>query len=96
MADISVRRTHGLSLPEAQARIDQVVEDIQKEFSSLVKTIDWNDEKTKAKVAGKGFSGDFKVDENEVGIDIDLSMFAKPLKGRVQEKIEERIQQYFA
>lgn len=96
MADISVRRPHGLSLAEAQAKIDQVVEDIQKEFSSLVSSIDWNDEKTNAKVAGKGFSGDFKVNEEEVGIDINLSMFAKPLKGKVQAKIEERIQQYFS
>lgn len=96
MADISVRREHGLSLEDAQEKIDQVVEDIQKEFSSLVSSIDWNDEKTKAKVAGKGFSGDFSVDENDVGIDINLSMFAKPLKSKVQQKIEERIEQYFA
>lgn len=96
MADISVRRVHGLSLDEAQAKIDQVVEDIQKEFSSLVSSIDWNDAKTAAKVSGKGFSGDFMVNQEEVGIDINLSMFAKPLKSRVQQKIEERIEQYFA
>lgn len=96
MADISVRRTHGLSLEEAQGKIDQVVSDIQTEFSSLVSSIDWNDDKTNAKVAGKGFTGDFMVSEKEVGIDINLSLFAKPLKARVQKKIEERIQQYFA
>jgi len=91
-----VRREHGLTLEEAQAKIDQVVTDIQTEFSSLVSSIDWNDDKTKAKVAGKGFSGDFVVSGEEVGIDINLSMFAKPLKGRVQQKIEERIEKYFA
>ena len=96
MADISVRRVHGLSLEDAQAKIDQVVEDVQREFSSLVSSIDWNDEKTQAKVSGKGFSGDFRVDSDEVGIDITLSMFARPLKSRVQQKIEERIAQYFA
>lgn len=96
MADISVRRIHGLSLEEAQGKIDQVVEDIQNEFSSLVSSIDWNDEKTEAKVKGKGFKGDFVVNEAEVGIDIDLSMFARPLKSRVQQKIEERMEQYFA
>ena len=96
MADISVRRNHGLSLEEAQSKIDQVVEDIQREFSSLVDSIDWNSDKTQAKVKGKGFKGDFSVSEEEVGIDIDLSMFARPLKGKVQQKIEERMEQYFA
>lgn len=96
MADISVKKAHGLTLEEAQSRIDQVVTDIQTEFTSLVSSIDWNEEKTNAKVKGKGFTGDFKVDETEVGIDIDLSLFAKPLKGKVQEKIEERMGEYFA
>jgi putative polyhydroxyalkanoate system protein len=96
MADIKVRRAHGLSLEEAQAKIDQVIEDVQNEFSNLVSSIDWNAEKTEAAVKGKGFSGDFLVNEDEVGIDIKLSMFAKPLKGKVQQKIEERIDKYFA
>lgn len=96
MADISVKQAHGLSLEDAQSKIDQVVTDIQEEFSSLVNSIDWNSEKTQAKVKGKGFSGDFSVDEENVGIDIDLSLFAKPFKDKVQAKIEERMGEYFA
>lgn len=96
MADIKVRRSHGMSLEDAQAKIDQVISDVQTEFSSLVSSIDWNSEKTEAKVKGKGFTGDFLVNDEEVGIDIDLSLFAKPLKGKVQKKIEERVDKYFA
>ena len=96
MADISVRKAHGMSLEDAQEKVDQIVTDIQSEFSSLVSSIDWNADKTAAKVTGKGFTGDFLVNDSEVGIDIKLSMFAKPLKSRVQEKIEQRVQQYFS
>lgn len=96
MADISVKRKHGLSLEEAQSKIDQVVQDVKSEFSSLVSSIDWNGDKTEAKVKGKGFSGDFLVNAEEVGIDINLSMFAKPLRSKVQAKIEERMEKYFA
>ncbi len=96
MADISVKKEHGLSLSEAQGKIDQVVSDIKSEFSSLIKSIDWNDEKTHAKVKGKGFSGDFTVDEANVGIDIDLSFFAKPFKEKVETKINERLAAYFS
>lgn len=96
MADISVRRAHGLSKEDAQAKVQKVVEDIQAEFTSLVSSIDWNDDKTAAKVEGKGFKGDFSVDDSEVGIDVELSMFVRPLKSKIQEKIEDRITQYFS
>ena len=96
MSDISVKRAHGMGLEEAQGKVDEVIEAIQSEFSNLVNSIDWNADKTAAKVKGKGFSGDFKVDDTNVGIDIDLSLFAKPLKGKVQEKIEQRMDDIFA
>ena len=57
--------------------------------------IEVNKEKTEAKVKGKGFSGEFKVDKKNVGIDIDLSFFAKPLKGKIESKIVDRLDAYF-
>ena len=96
MADISVRRAHGLSKEDAQQKVQKVVEDIQAEFPSLVNSIDWNGDKTAANVAGKGFKGDFRVDDTEVGIDVDLAMFVRPLKSKIQGKIEDRITQYFS
>ncbi len=96
MADISIKKEHGLSLEEAQGKIDKVVTDVKAEFSSLIKSIDWNSDKTEAKVKGKGFSGDFIVDESSVGIDVDLSFFAKPFKEKVETKINERLATYFS
>lgn len=95
MADISVKRSHDLSLEEAQGKIDQIIEDIQNDFGNLVSSIEWNSDQTVADVSGKGFNGKFKISESDVGIDVDLKFFAKPLKGKVQSKIEERIERYF-
>lgn len=96
MADISIQKKHGLMLEDAQERIDKVVTDIRAEFSSLIKSIDWNSEKTVAKVKGKGFSGVFSVDEVNIGIDVDLSFFAKPFKEKVETKINEELTTYFS
>ncbi len=96
MADISIKKEHGLSLEEAQGKIDKVVTDIKAEFSSLIKSIDWDKSKTNAKVKGKGFSGNFSVDETNIGIDVDLSFFAKPFKEKVETKIHERLTTYFS
>ena len=95
MADISVRRTHGMTEDEAKQKVEQVVTDVQEEFSSLVDKISWNDDKTKADVKGKGFKGQFRVTDADVAIDIDLKLFAKPFKGKVESKIASRMDEYF-
>lgn len=95
MADISVRRPHGMSEDEAKNKVEQVVADVQEEFSSLVDEIDWNADKTRADVKGKGFKGQFQVTDSDVAIDIDLKFFARPFKGKVEAKINSRMDEYF-
>ena len=95
MADISVRRTHGLSQEEAKEKVSSIVSDVEEEFSSLVDDINWNDDRTRAKVKGKGFSGQFEVDDSDVRIDIDLKLFARPFRGKVESRINSRMDEYF-
>lgn len=94
-ADISVKRAHGMSKDEAKQKVEQVVNDVQQEFSSLVDDISWNADKTEAKVKGKGFKGEFKVTDTDVAIDVDLKLFARPFKGKVESKIKARMDEYF-
>lgn len=95
MADISVRRTHGMSEDEAKQEVEKIVDDVRDEFSSLVNDIDWSEDKSRANVKGKGFSGEFRVDESDVAIDIDLKLFARPFKGKVESRINDRMDEYF-
>ena len=95
MSDISMRRPHGLSEEDAKAKIHNIVADIEKEFPSLVNDISWNDDKSQAKVKGKAFTGQFQVTADDVMIDIDLKLFARPFKSKVEGKIAGRMDQYF-
>ena len=94
MSDISLKKAHGLSLDEAKLRTSQIVTDVKAEFPSLIDKIEWNSDNTQATVKGKGFTGDFIVDSTNMNIDVKLKMFARPFKGKVQAKIQERM--YFA
>jgi len=96
MADITIAHPHGLSLDEAKTKTEQIVTDVRAEFPSLIDSIDWNPEKTRATVKGKAFSGTFNVDDANMSIDIALKMLARPFKGKVEQKSRERIDQYFA
>ena len=95
MADITLRRPHGMTEEEAKAKVHEVVADVEGEFPALVNEIKWNDEKTQADVKGKGFNGKFQVTTSEVMIDIDLKLFAKPFKGKVESRIASRMDEYF-
>lgn len=95
MSDISVRRPHGMNEEEAKAKVHEVVADIEGEFPALVNEISWNDDKSQAKVKGKGFNGHFQVTDSDVMIDINLSLFARPFKGKVESRIVDRMEKYF-
>jgi putative polyhydroxyalkanoate system protein len=95
MADISLSKKHGMELSEAQAKVNDIISAIEDEFGNLVSDISWNSDKTVADLKGKGFTGKFRVDEQEVGIDVSLKLFAKPLKGKVEGKIKEKMEHYF-
>lgn len=95
MADISMRRPHGMTEEEAKAKVHKVVADVESEFPSLVNDISWNADKSQAKVKGKGFTGQFQVTAEEVMVDIDLKLFAKPFKGKVESRVASRMDEYF-
>ncbi len=95
MPDISVHRSHSLPLDSAQGKVEEIISDIQKDFGNLVSDVKWNQDKTVADISGKAFKGKFILNDSTVGIDVDLTFFAKPLKAKIQSQIEERMTRYF-
>lgn len=96
MADIDLSHPHGMTLDEAKTKVEQIVNDVHTEFPSLVDSVSWNADKTEAQVKGKAFSGSFGVDATNVTIAINLKLMARPFKGKVEGKIQDRIGRYFA
>jgi putative polyhydroxyalkanoate system protein len=95
MSDISLSHAHGLSLEDAKAKTDQIVEHVRGQFPSLINSIDWNADKTVADLKGKGFTGTFRVDATNVSINIALGMLTRPFKGKVEEQIKGQISKFF-
>jgi len=94
MADISVKKEHGMDFEDAKTKVYEVVSGLQKDMD-YVDSVDWNADQTAADVKGKGFKGKFAVDPQNVSVDIDLKFFAKPLKGKIADKIERHLDRYF-
>ena len=94
MADITVRRNHGMELDEAKDKAHDVLDDIKDDIE-YIDSIDWNADGSEADVSGKGFSGTFSVDENAVVVDIKLKFLAKPFKGKIQQQVEKHVDRHF-
>ena len=95
MSDINLKHPHGMSFDDAKVKVNEIVTGVQSEFPQLIQSIDWNTDKTSAKVKGKGFGGTFGVDEEHVAIDIDLGFAAKMFKGKIESKIKDQVSKYF-
>ncbi len=94
MADITVRKSHGMEFDEAKEKVHEVVSDLQKDIEYIDK-VNWNADGTAADVKGKGFSGRFQVDPTDVTVDINLKLFAKPFKSKIAQQVDSRMERYF-
>jgi putative polyhydroxyalkanoate system protein len=96
MADLDLRREHGLSLDEAKSKVEDILDEL-KSGSDLINIdeIDWNADRTQAEVSGKGFSGTLKVNETAVDLSVGLSFIAKPFKGKIEKKVEQQLDKHF-
>ena len=96
MSDIALRREHDLGIDGAKELAHETAEKLKQELPHLITKIDWSSDGTTAQLKGKGFTGTFKVAEREMSIEIDLSFFLKPLAGKVEQQIKDRISGHFS
>ncbi|MEZ4265655.1 MAG: polyhydroxyalkanoic acid system family protein [Myxococcota bacterium] len=96
MATIDIRHPHGTDPDDAAARTRALVEEFAAKRAELVKDISWSRGGRRADMTGKGFKGSFDVTDREVVIAIDLALLARPLKGRIESTLNEKLQQEFS
>jgi putative polyhydroxyalkanoate system protein len=93
MATIDVRRTHALPKDEARKRAEDLARSMQQRFE-----LDWRWEGDRIvfeapRGAAKGTRGSVEVGEREVRVQIDLPLLLRMLKGTVESKVNEKLNQ---
>ena len=93
MATIDVRRTHALPKGEARKRAEELARSMQQRFE-----LNWQWEGDRIvfeapRGAAKGTRGSVEVGEREVRVQIDLPMLLRMLKGTVESKVNEKLNQ---
>lgn len=86
MATIDISRSHTLGKEEAKKRADQVLERMKS--SQGIRGV-WNGDTFDIQAPAKGT---FAVTETNVRIQIDLPFILRPLKGKIESKINEELE----
>ena len=88
-------RVHGKTLDEARSAVELIAADVKESYPALVESVSWNKDQTEAKLKGKMFKGSIEVDDEIVRIELKLGLLAKPFMGKIEERIDAKIETYF-
>jgi putative polyhydroxyalkanoate system protein len=91
MSTIHVDHQHSLSQEEALQRVRALVAELKDRVKA---DIQWNG--STATFKGTGFSGSAKVLDQRIALDLDLSLLLRPMKGKIEERIDRSLRQRLA
>lgn len=91
MADIEIRRTHGMGYAEAKAAAHKMAEHLGKRFGLRG---DWRGD-TLA-FTGTGVTGTLDVDAQEVHLAVSLGFLLRAMKGSIEQAVHGELDKLFA
>ena len=91
MATIDIKRSHTLGLDTAKAKAEELAKGLETKLGIQWK---WQGNDIAFEVPGgvaKGAKGEVKVDASTIHVAIDLPFMLRPMKGTVEQKVNERL-----
>ena len=94
MANLKLVRAHGGSnLEEGKERMERLMLSMEQKLDKHLDRIDWNSERTEAKVKGRHVKGLFWVDATNFNVDLTLSMTASRIRGLIEARVDQALRE---
>ncbi len=91
MADIEIRRTHGMGRAAARAAADRMAEHLGRKFGLKG---DWDGDVLRFQ--GTGVTGTLSVDAKDVSLSVALGFLLKAMKGSIAQAVNHELDALFA
>lgn len=91
MATVDIRRTHSLSKEEAKKRAEALATELQQKLGLQWR---WDGDHIRFEApsgAAKGTTGTVEVTDSAVRVQVDLPFLLRVLKGKVESKVNEKL-----
>jgi len=89
MSTIKMKHQHELGTGKAKKAVEKVARKLQKELNA-----DYHWEGSTLQFKRSGASGHIDVKDDELDIEIKLGMLLSPLKGKIEQTIEDEIEEH--
>jgi DNA-binding protein YbaB len=95
MSALTMTLKHGRTLAEAQAQLEQMVQQVHRQFGAFVQRTDWSADKHRVKMSGSGFEVEIRVDAELVHVTGDIPLLSGLLGGPLKTALQQIVQQSF-
>ena len=95
MSLINLSIKHGRTLDEARQRLQLTVDEISR-MPKVVQRVDWNADRTQAKLVGTGFNAELRIDAESVHLEADIPLLGKLLGSPITAQLKDLLERNFA
>jgi hypothetical protein len=92
---ISLSLKHGRTLEDARARLETTLADVNSRFGLMINRVDWSADRNSAKVIGKGFEIDLRIDATELHVTGDIPLIGKLLGQPILKGLKDSLEKSF-
>ena len=96
MPKFQIRESHDLGQSDASARVRATIDSFQQEHGSLVDSVKWDANGFGGTAKGRGYTVKFSITDSDVTAHVDLSFVLSALKGKISNKVGEKIRKALA
>lgn len=92
MAKLNIEQAHALPIDEVKKRLQELADRLSAKYGIDAK---WTSDR-EASLKRTGVSGLIKIAEDKVAVLLDLSFALSPVKGKIQERIQQELKSALA
>jgi hypothetical protein len=92
---INLTVKHQRSFAEARNALETAVDQVQRQFSVLVREVKWSADRNQVRINGTGFWAEMWVDAREVHVTADIPLLGGLLGGAMETELKQIVQQTF-
>jgi hypothetical protein len=93
LVDLTV--AHGRTMEEARRRLDSAVQEVAARFGTMIRHVEWNDDRSRVTLDGAGLRVQMWVDERDVHALADIPALGALLGGPLAAAFKQIVQRTF-
>src|SRR5215213_6222210 len=92
---ISLSMKHGRTLDDARARLESTLADFQSKFGMMITRTEWSTDRNQAKIFGRGFELDLRIDPTDLHVTGDIPLVSKLLGQPIMKALKSSLERTF-